>query len=545
MKSIKKQIFDKKSRKTMMEGINQLADVVGSTMGARGRNVVLDKEYGAPLVINDGVTIAREIFFDNQLKNIAAQLIKDSAIRTNDLAGDGTTGSIVLSRAIVKSGWEMTDKNTNPVTLRREIEKAAEIVESELKKQAEKVQTKEQAIQIATVSVQDSELGEKIGSLMFDVGVNGAVTIKNSLKRGVFIEKDGGMRLEGQLTGGIVENPDKWETKLENLKILILKDSPEDHEFETKWVPLMRQFADGHVNSQGQMEITKVNVPTLLVIAEKLSRRFIMAMNQNKEIIKWVWFRPTTAEKNMKEIYKDLQSMVGGEIVFEEDGVFLSRLKVSQLGSAETAIATRHELILTVSDEQMQTDAYLDRCNEVKGQISNAEDEIEQGQIKDRYANLTGGVAAIKVEAATAMDTTELKLRIEDAINATRSAMEEGYVAGGGVALYNASKALEGKTAGEKVLKEACKAALRQILYNAGYEEIDKVIESLKDGEGINVLTDKVIDMKKAGIVDPLKVIRLSLIHAVSVAGLLLTSEYVVTNEEDKLETMREFFKGR
>jgi len=545
MKSIKKQIFDKKSRKTMMEGINQLADVVGSTMGARGRNVVLDKEYGAPLVINDGVTIAREIFFDNQLKNIAAQLIKDSAIRTNDLAGDGTTGSIVLSRAIVKSGWEMTDKNTNPVTLRREIEKAAEIVESELKKQAEKVQTKEQAIQIATVSVQDSELGEKIGSLMFDVGVNGAVTIKNSLKRGVFIEKDGGMRLEGQLTGGIVENPDKWETKLENLKILILKDSPEDHEFETKWVPLMRQFADGHVNSQGQMEITKVNVPTLLVIAEKLSRRFIMAMNQNKEIIKWVWFRPTTAEKNMKEIYKDLQSMVGGEIVFEEDGVFLSRLKVSQLGSAETAIATRHELILTVSDEQMQTDAYLDRCNEVKGQVSNAEDEIEQGQIKDRYANLTGGVAAIKVEAATAMDTTELKLRIEDAINATRSAMEEGYVAGGGVALYNASKALEGKTAGEKVLKEACKAALTQILYNAGYEEIDKVIESLKDGEGINVLTDKVIDMKKAGIVDPLKVIRLSLIHAVSVAGLLLTSEYVVTNEEDKLETMREFFKGR
>ena len=544
MRIEKKKIHGKESRKIMMEGIDQLADVVGSTMGAKGRNVVLDKQYGAPLVINDGVTIAREIFFDDDLKNIAAQLVKDAAVKTNELAGDGTTGSIVLSRAIIKAGWEQVEKGANPVTLRKELEQAASIVEEALKQSADKVTTEEQAIQIATVSVQDEELGKKIGKLMFDVGVNGAVTIKNSIKRGVFVEKDGGMRLEGQLVGGVVENQDRWETKFSNPSILILKDSPEDHELESKWFPLMAQFTDWHKDKEGNLIVDKVFVPTLIVVAEKLSRRFIMAMNQNKAIIKWVWFRPTTAEKNMKEIYHDVRSMIGGDIIHEEESVFLSKFKISQLGKAETATVNRHELILTVSEEQLKSNEYLDRVNQVKGQITNAEDTVEESQIKDRYANLTGGVATIRVEAATDMDTIELRLRIEDAINATRSAMEEGYVAGGGVALYNASESL-GKTTGEKVLKQACKAALTQILYNAGYEKIDQVINGLANGIGIDVMTEKPADMKKIGIVDPLKVIRLALIHAVSVAGLLLTSEYVVTSVDDKIETMREFFKGK
>ncbi len=544
MKVIKKQIFGKDARIKMMEGIDELADVVGSTMGARGRNVVLDKEFGAPLVINDGVSIAQEIFFDDQLKNIAAQLIKDAARRTNDLAGDGTTGSIVLARDIVRQGWEAVRAGANPVTLRKEIEAASKIVEQALISQADKVTTEEQAIQIATVSVQDHELGQKIGKLMFAVGVDGAVTMKPSMETGVFVEKDGGMRMEGQLVGGVVENSDKWETRLENLKVLILRDSPEDHEFETKWIPLMRQFVEGHMSPKGELQVTKVNVPCILVIAEKLSRRFIMAMNQNKDVIKFVWFRPTTQERNMKEIYKDLQSMVGGDVVFEEDGIFLSKMTVGQLGNAQSALITRHELVITVSPESMADSRYLDRVNDVKGQIDNAEDEIEKGQIRSRYASLTGGVAAIKVAAATEMDTVELRLRIEDAINATRSAMEEGYVAGGGVALLNAAVVI-GQTNGEKVLKKACEAAIRQIFYNAGYENVDKTLAKLKPGFGIDVSTDLEVDMKKAGIVDPLKVIRLSLIHAVSVAALLITSEYVVTNEEDKLETMREFFKGK
>jgi len=542
MKIIKKHIYGKEAREKMMEGINEAADVVGSTMSAKGRNVILDREYGSPLIVNDGITILNELFFEDPVKNMGVQLLKDAAVRTNALGGDGTTATTVLARSIVRHGWELLGKGTNPVLLRKELEKARDKIELNLIKGADIITKKEQAIQIANVSVQDNELGEKIGSLMYDVGANGAVTIKNSLQRGVFIEKDGGMRIQGALTGGVVENGDKFETKFENPHVLILKDSPEDHEFETKWLPLMKQFAEGAQDEKGNMRITKVNVPVLLVIAEKLSRRFIMAMNQNKEIVKWVWFRPTTADKNMKEVYIDLQSMVGGDVVDEENGVFLSRYTLDKLSRAESVTVTRHELILTVTEEQVQDIRYLDRINVVKEQIENAEDEVEQNQTKERYANLTGGVAAIKVMAATEQDTIELKLRVEDAINATRAAMEEGYVAGGGIALFNASN-IDMDTNGDKVLATACESALRQILYNAGYDKPDDILKKLKEGEGVNVLTDKVVNMKEEGIVDPLKVIKLALINAVSVAGLLLTSEYVVTNEDqDDVTTLREIF---
>gem|GEM_PF-3833940 len=528
-----------------MEGIDELANVVGSTMGARGRNVVLDKKFGAPLVINDGVTIANEIFLDDPLKNIAAQLIKDSAIRTNFLAGDGTTGSIILARAIVKCGWEKINSGSNPVLLRKELDSARDVIEENLRAIAKKIENKDQAIQIAQVSVQDQKLGKKIGSLMFDVGANGAVSIRSSIERGVFIEKAGGMRMEGQLVGGVVDNPDRWESKLSNPKVLILRDSPEDHEYESKWIPLMKQFADGQVDQAGKMMVAKVHVPTLLVVAEKLSRKFIMAMNQNKSVVKWVWFRPSTAEKNMKEVYEDLRSMVRGKTVFEEDGVHLSNLSIDDIGGCEEATITRHDLVITIDDNAKNKDELLDRISAVKGQMNNAEDEIEKEQIRERYANLTGGVATIRVASATDQDTIELKLRIEDSINATRSAMDEGYLPGGGVALLNSCGNLKNAN-GADILKEACEAPIRQILYNAGYEDIDKILSKLKEGEGINVLTNDVVNMVEAGVVDPLKVIRLSLIHAVSVAGLLLTSEYVVTNEEENdVETLKRVFKSK
>jgi chaperonin GroEL len=546
MQIVKKQIHGKEAREKMEAGIDKLADVVGSTMGARGRNVVLDKEYGAPLVVNDGVTIANEIFFEDQLANLSAQLIKDAARRTNFMAGDGTTGSIVLSRAIVKQGWQKVEEGANPVLLRKELDKARDKIEADLKESSEKITKEEQAIQIAQVSVQDKDLGEKIGKLMFDVGANGAVAIKNSVERGVFIDKAAGMRLEGSLVGGVIGNQDKWETKYEACRVLILRDSPEDHEFETKWIPLMKQFVDGQQLPNGQMQINKVNVPHLVVVAEKLSRRFIMAMNQNKEVVRWVWFRPTTAEKNMKEIYEDLRCMVGGQTVFEEDGVYLNKMQLTDLGRAETATIARHELVVTVQPDQLNGDRFLNRVADVKGQIENADDEIEKEQIKERYANLTGGVATIRVAAATDQDTIELKLRIEDAINATRSAMDEGYLPGGGVALLNSSNDLGG-THGEDILKEACKAPITQILHNAGYEDkdIEKILNKLKTGEGVNVIDNSIVDMKQAGVVDPLRVIRLSLIHAVSVAGLLLTSEYVVVDEkETDVEAMKRILVG-
>ncbi len=511
-------------------------------MGARGRNVVLDQENGTPAVVNDGVTIAREISFEDRLQNSAVSLIKDAANVTNDAAGDGTTTSTVLARSIVKQGWKMVDNGANPVLLRKEIEAAAKTIDERLKEAAEEITAQEKAIQIATVSVQDKDLGKQIGELMYEVGVNGAVSIKDSLKTGVFFERDGGMRIEGALKGGLVDNQDKWETKLKDPKVLILKDSPEDHEFESKWLPLLQQFTEGQRQPNGQMQITKVNVPCLLVVAEKLSRRFIMMLNQNSHIIKWCWFRPTTANKNMNEIYKDFQSMTGGDIVEEEAGVFLSNFSLSQLGQCETATLTRHELVITVNDQRLKSGEFLDRCNDVKGQIDNAEDEIEQEQIKERYANLTGGVAVVKVAAVTEKATLELKLRIEDAINATRSAMEEGIVDGGGVAIYSASRNC-GDSDGAKALEKACEAPIRQILENAGHENIDNLLSRLKPGEGVDVLENKTVNMKKQGIIDALKVVRLSLVNAVSVAGLLLTSEFVVTNEKDKLEDFKGFLK--
>lgn len=544
MKVIKKKIHGKESRALMMEGINQAANVTGSTLGAKGRNVILDKDYGSPLICNDGITIIRELFFDDPIRNMGVQLLKDASSRVNDLAGDGTTGTVVLARAIVENGWQAVENGSNPVILRREIEDAAVLVGAKLKEIAEDISTEERAIQVASISVQDKILGQQIGRMMFSVGVNGAVTIKNSIKKGVYVEKDGGMRLEGQMVGGVVENAEKWETKFENAKVLILKEGLEDHEFESKWLPLVRQFVEGTVTAQGQTQVTAVHVPNFVVIAEKLPRRVIMFMNGNKDVVKWAWFRPTTAGKNMKEIYKDLQSILGGMIADDEDGAYLQKMTIGDLGVCESAICGRHDAVFTVSEKQLKDNRYLDRVNDVKKQIDNAEDEVEQLDIRDRYANLTGGVASIKVAASTEQDTVELRLRIEDAINATRSAMQEGIVSGGGVALLNAVSVLKGSTVGEKVMKKACEAAIRQILHNAGYDEaqIDKTISSLKEGQGVDVLTDKKVDMKEAGIIDPLKVIRLSLENAVSVAGLLLTSEYAVTNEPDETDAVRKFF---
>lgn len=539
-----KKIYGKEARQKMLDGVNKLADVIGSTMSSKGRNVILTKKDGSPMVINDGVSIANDIVFRDDLENAAVQLVRDAANRTNYTCGDGTSGTIVLAREIIKLGWECVEAGANPVLLRKELLRAAESIEDRLKAMAQRVKKKEQAVQIATISVQDEELGKKIGGLMYDIGKNGAVAIKPSLKRGVFIEKDAGLRLEGQITGGIIDNEDKFETRLENAKVLILESSPEDHELESKWLPFIRQLAEGKVDQNGRPYITKINVPVLMVIAEKLSRRFIMAMNANKDKCRWIWFRPTTAEKNMKEVYKDLQALVGGQIVNEEEGVHLSTFQISSLGEAESVIAGRHEAIITVSDDMLKSDAFTDRINIVKGQLDNAEDETELEQIKQRLANLVGGIAAVKVAAATEQDTRELMLRIEDAINATRVSMEEGYLPGGGVALYNA--AIESGTDGEKILKEACKAIIRQILHNAGHEDHEKVIKKLKEGHGINVLTDQVVDMKAEGIIDPLKVVRLALLHAVSVAGLLLTSEYVVVNEtEDDLEKFKKLINKK
>ncbi|NIA02351.1 MAG: hypothetical protein GWP15_03130 [Nitrospirae bacterium] len=549
MKIIKKEIHGKEARARMLEGINQMADVVGSTLGAKGRNVIVDKEYGAPLVVNDGLTIIREIFDTDQVKNNAMQLIKDAAVRTNDNAGDGTTGATMLAREIVKLGWDAIEKGANPVFLRNELVDATEKIITELKEQSKDVTDVEQKKQVASISVQDTEIGGKIGELIHKVGANGAVTLKSSIKKGVFVESDGGMKLEGQMMFATVTQQEKEAHKktMENVKVLVLKDCPEDHEFETKWIPFIKKLSEGYQAEDGSMVVTKVNVPTLLVIAEKVPQRVLAGVSQNRAWLKFAWFRPSTAGKDMEEIYKDLQSMIGGKVVEEKEGDYLNKTEVDDLGDVEMAVVGRYELIVTVAEENLKANEYLDRCNEVKKQQDAAEDDVEKEQIKDRFANLTGGIASIKIAGSTPQETVDLKLRIEDSVNATKSAVEDGIVSGGGIALLNASKVLEGKTEGEKVLKRACEATSRQILYNAGFEdpkELDKIIRDFNthDGVGMNVIEGTQVDMVEKGIIDPLKVIKESLVNAVSVGGLLLTSEYSITNATDEMDAVRKFF---
>lgn len=548
MNNLNKEVYGAEGREKMMEGIDKLANVVGSTMGAKGRNVLLGREHGAPQVINDGVSIAMELSFKDPLVNNAAQLIKDAAIKTNMEAGDGTTGATVLSRAIVKAGWESIQNGSNPVMLRKDLVTAANKVLKSLKENAieiEEESKESQVVKIAQVSVQDKEIGSQIGKVMAKIGKDGAVLVKNSLEQGVFIENSGGTRIEGSVVAGTLDSQERWESRLEKPRILIMEDDLEEHEFVTKWVAFSRQFVDA--TPQGQVK--NVHVPVLLVIAEKLPVKLIKMMNNNKDFIKWVWFRPSMAGKNKSEILKDLAATFQATVVKEEEGVYLNRSSLDILGRAASAICDRHSAVITIDDEGLQNDKLLDRINTVRSQVESAENETERQQIKDRLANITGGVAVLKVAAATNGDTEELKLRIEDAVNACRSAMEEGVVPGGGAALLHASKALDGKTdEGSIIMRKACRSTFHQILKNAGLEDdeitrLTKEVMASNQNTGVNILTMKKADMVDDGVIDPHKVIKQAMLNAVSVSGLLLTSEYSVITVDDELETIKQFFR--
>ena len=550
-----RRVFGKESRKLMLEGINEMADVVGSTMGAKGRNVIYESPFwkNKTLVVNDGVTIAREFNFKDPVKNMGMQLVKHAAIRTNDIAGDGTTGATVIARAIVRDGWDAVAEGINPVLLRKEIDEAHKKVNDFLIQNSVKITKQEQAEQVATIAMQDSNYGKMVGETMWKIGAEGAVSIQNGMKHGVEIDRAEGMRIKAGISGGVLTNPGRLEARYEGTRVLLLQDSVDDHEFESKWLAFIRQAVKmenkgNDENGKPIIQVGKVIVPVLLIVAERLSTRIIQFMNDsyNMSLIKWIWIKPPSFGDKQKEIMKDIASLTGAKIVDKEQGVYLDRFSIEDLGTATGIVADGKTCTLTV-DKSNVDNKFLDRCNELKSLIENADTEDEQKELRERYAALTGGVATIKVAMATEQDTNELKLRIEDAVNATRSAMEEGIVTGGGVALFDASKELKEKAGGETVLKRACEAPIKQILHNAGYEpaRIEKTLKTLMLGEGINVMTDQIEDMQKIGIIDPLKVIRTALMNAVSVAGLLLTSEFGLAIEEDKIGKLEEIFNKK
>lgn len=525
--------------------VKEIGDVVGSTMGAKGRNVVLEQDNGAPMIVNDGVTICRYLNFSDPIKNMVANLVKTAALRTNELAGDGTTTTTVLTQAIIEEGTkEIEESGINPILLRKSLDASLVQILSLLQVHSKGIKDEEDVIRIAKISCQDEHLGELIGKLMFKIKEVGAVTFKPSLQSGVFIENSAGMQISGSIAGGVLDNQNRWATKMNKAKVLILQDSPEDRELQTKWVPFLKQLSDGHMEGD-KLVVDQVHVPYLVIVAEKLSRRFLLSMNNNSHTIKWVWFRPNTAGLNMKEIYKDLAALLGTKPIHEESGVYLSKFNISELGNCEGVDMDRFRCVFSTSEEQSKSNVYLDRVNVVKEQLEQVDSEEERQHVFNRYASLVGGVAEIKIQAGSESETEELKFRIEDAVNACRSAMEEGVISGGGVALLDISDALNEETAGMRVLKKALKRPAEKITENAG---IEKPYEAARRqlGFGYNVLSGEVVDMMNQGIIDPHKVARIALMSAVSVGGLLLTSDYVVTRaKKEGLGKLKEIINGQ
>jgi chaperonin GroEL len=533
------------SKKLILDAVKQMADVVGSTMGARGRNVLLQSLVSPrPDVVNDGVKIAREFYHEEPVANMAVQLVKEASIKTNDQAGDGTTCATVLAGAILEEGYKHIMQGASPVLLRNTLNREYEEIAKRLENMATPVETKDQLINIAKISVQSDSLGEIIGDTMHKVGKDGAVSVENNVKNEIVVEHALGARFSMGHLGGALTDPEKFEARYDDVRFLVMNYGIEDHEFDTKWLPFARKLVT--VNAENVVQ--KVNVPTLVIITEKLSMRVIQFINdpQNRSLVKFLWVQPPSFGEKRKDILKDFCALTGAKLVDKDDGVYLNRLSVEDLGHAKSATVTKTHT--TVSLEGAEA-SLATRIDEIKAQIANSNNQLDIDNMKERLAVLTGGVATIKVGGATESEVKELKLRIEDAINACRSAMEKGIVPGGGVALLDAvtvAKTQGAVTVGYSFCDSFTKP-FKQILLNAGYEPdaIHKFIEDRQLGDGFDVKTLEPGKMMAMGIIDPVKVILRALGNAVSVAGLLFTADYAVVVENDKIDTLKEILGNK
>ncbi|WP_421366022.1 chaperonin GroEL [Streptococcus suis] len=517
--------FAADARESMVRGVDILADTVKVTLGPKGRNVVLEKAYGSPLITNDGVTIAKEIELEDHFENMGAKLVSEVASKTNDIAGDGTTTATVLTQAIVREGLKNVTAGANPIGIRRGIEAAVATAVEALKAQASPVSNKAEIAQVAAVSSRSEKVGEYISEAMERVGTDGVITIEES--RGMETELDvvEGMQFDrGYLSQYMVTDNEKMVAELENPFILIT-DKKISHIQDI--LPLLES-------------ILQTNRP-LLIIADDVDGEALptLVLNKIRGTFNVVAVKAPGFGDRRKAMLEDIAILTGGTVITEDLGLDLKDATIEALGQAAKVVVDKDDT--TIVEGAGNPEAIANRVAVIKSQIEGTTSEFDREKLQERLAKLSGGVAVIKVGAATETELKEMKLRIEDALNATRAAVEEGIVAGGGTALVNvidsvAKLELKGDDeTGRNIVLRALEEPVRQIAYNAGYEG-SVIIDKLKNSElgtGFNAATGEWVNMMDAGIIDPVKVTRSALQNAASVASLILTTEAVVANKPE------------
>ena len=520
--------FDEEARRGLERGMNQLADAVKVTLGPRGRNVVLEKKWGAPTITNDGVSIAKEIELEDPYEKIGAELVKEVAKKTDDVAGDGTTTATVLAQALVREGLRNVAAGANPMALKRGIEKAVEAVAAELHSMAKAVETKEQIASTASISAADSAIGDMIAEAMDKVGKEGVITVEESNTFGLELELTEGMRFDkGYISPYFVTDPERMEAVLEDAYVLIANSkitSVKD------LLPLLEKI----------MQSGK----PLAIIAEDVEGEALatLVVNKIRGTFRSVAVKAPGFGDRRKAMLQDIAILTGGQVISEEVGLKLESTTVDLLGRARKVVITKDET--TIVEGAGDADQINGRVNQIRAEIEKSDSDYDREKLQERLAKLAGGVAVIKAGAATEVELKERKHRIEDAVRNAKAAVEEGIVAGGGVALLQASKAafaklkLEGDEAtGAKIVELAVEAPLKQIAVNAGLEGgvVVEKVRHLEAGFGLNAATGEYVDMIKSGIIDPVKVTRSALQNAASIAALFLTTEVVIADKPEPM----------
>ena len=524
--------FGVEARSALEAGVNKLADTVRVTLGPKGRNVVLDKSFGAPLITNDGVTIAKEVELEDAFENMGAQLVKEVATKTNDVAGDGTTTATVLAQAMINEGMKNLAAGANPIILRKGMKKATETAVDSIRSMSSKLSGKEQIAKVAAISAGDEQVGEMVADAMEKVTGDGVITIEESKTMKTELDMVEGMQFDrGYLSAYMATNMDKMEAELDNPYILITDKKISNIQ---EILPLLEQVVQASAR--------------LLIIAEDVEGEALstLVINKLRGTFNVVAVKAPGYGDRRKEMLKDIAILTGGQVISEELGLDLKETTMDQLGRAKSVkVQKENTIIVDGEGDKAEIEA---RIAQIKNQIEETTSDFDREKLQERLAKLAGGVAVVRVGAATETEMQEAKLRLEDALAATRAAVEEGIIAGGGSAYIHASKevakmaaSLEGdEKTGANIILKALEAPLRRIAENAGLEGsviIDKV-RSEKPGFGFNALTEEYVNMVDNGILDPAKVTRSALQNATSVASTLLTTESVVANIKEDAPAM-------
>lgn len=521
-------IFGEDARKALQSGIDKLANTVKITLGPKGRNVVLDKKYGAPLITNDGVTIAKEIELDDPFENMGAQLVKEVATKTNDSAGDGTTTATLLAQALVREGMKNIAAGANPMVLKKGMDQAVDTAVETIVANSKKIEGSDEIARVGAVSAADENIGKLIAEAMEKVTADGVITLEESKTAETYSEVVEGMQFDrGYIAPYMVTDTDKMEAVLDDAYILITDKKISNIQ---EILPLLEQIVKAGKK--------------LLIIAEDVEGEALstLIVNKLRGTFTCVAVKAPGFGDRRKEMLQDIAILTGGQVISSELGLELSETTMEQLGRARQVVVQKENTIIV--DGAGNSDDIKARVGQIKSQIENTTSDFDREKLQERLAKLSGGVAVIKVGAATEVEMKEKKLRIEDALAATKAAVEEGIVAGGGTALINAMPAVKklvdklsgDEKTGAQIVYKALEEPVRQIAVNAGLEGsviIDKIIRSRKVGYGFNAYTSEYVDMIPAGIVDPTKVTRSALQNAASVASMVLTTESLVADKKD------------